>query len=77
MDAKRKLISYFYDGSLIVTCTGEKRFGSFPACVELMNRFTTVEALIGQIVADFIVEYRINDEHDLEVGYATCTPWKL
>ena len=30
-----------------------------------------------QIVADFIVEYRINDEHDLEVGYVTCTPWKL
>ena len=45
MDAKRKLISYFYDGSLIVTCTGERRFGSFPACVELMNRFTTGEAL--------------------------------
>jgi len=28
----------------------------------------------GQIVADFIVEHRINDEHDLEVGYITCTP---
>ena len=31
----------------------------------------------GQIVADFIFEYRINDEHDLEVGYITCTPQKL
>jgi len=31
----------------------------------------------GQIVADFIVEHRINDKHDLEVGYITCTPWKL
>ena len=31
----------------------------------------------GQIIADFIVEHRINDEHDLEVGYITCTPWKL
>ena len=30
-----------------------------------------------QIVADFIVEYRINDKHDLEVGYIACTPWKL
>ena len=28
----------------------------------------------GQIVADFIIEHRINDEHDLEVGYITCTP---
>ena len=26
---------------------------------------------------EFIVELRINDEHDLEVGYVTCTPWKL
>ena len=31
----------------------------------------------GQIVADFIVEHRINDKHDLEIGYITCTPWKL
>jgi len=31
----------------------------------------------GQIVADFIVEHRINNEHDLEVGYVACTPWKL
>ena len=31
----------------------------------------------GQIVADFIVEHRINDKYDLEVGYLTCTPWKL
>ena len=31
----------------------------------------------GQIIADFIVEYRINDKHDLKVGYVTCTPWKL
>ena len=31
----------------------------------------------GQIIADFIVEHRINDEHDLEVGHITCTPWKL
>ena len=26
---------------------------------------------------DFIVEHRINDKHGLEVGYVTCTPWKL
>ena len=31
----------------------------------------------GQIIADFIVEHRINDKHDLEVGYITCTTWKL
>ena len=31
----------------------------------------------SQIVLDFIIEHRINDEYDLEVGYITCTPWKL
>ena len=28
----------------------------------------------GQIIADFIVEHRINDKHALEIGYVTCTP---
>jgi hypothetical protein len=40
----------------------------------------TCEPLIsikGQIVADFIVKHRINDEHDIEVGYIACTLWKL
>ena len=36
-----------------------------------------MRAIKGQIVADFIIEHRISDEHDLEVGYVTCTPWKL
>ena len=31
----------------------------------------------SQIVADFIVEHRINDKHDLEGGYIVCTPLKL
>ena len=30
-----------------------------------------------QIIADFIVKHWINDEHDLDVGYITCPPWKL
>ena len=40
----------------------------------------TCEPLIstkGQIVADFIVKHRINDEHDIEVSYIACTLWKL
>ena len=36
-----------------------------------------LRSLRGQIIADFIVENQINDKHDLEVGYVTCTPWKL
>ena len=37
----------------------------------------SLKSMRGQIVADFIVEHRINDKHNLEVGYIICTPWKL
>ena len=47
------------------------------ALVEYDLAYESLRAVRGQIVADFIVEHRINDEHDLEVGYVTCTPWKL
>ena len=45
--------------------------------VEYDLAYESLRAIKGQIVADFIIEYRINDEHNLEVGYVTCTPWKL
>ena len=47
------------------------------ALVEYNLAYESLRAVRGQIVADFIVEYQINDEHDLEVSYVTCTPWKL
>ena len=47
------------------------------ALVEYDLAYEFLKSVKGQIVADFIVEHRINDEHDLEVGYITCTPWKL
>jgi len=33
-----------------------------------------LESMRGQIVADFIVEHRVDDKRDLEVGYITCIP---
>jgi len=47
------------------------------ALVEYDLAYESLKSVKGQIVADFIVEYRINDENDLKVGYITCTPWKL
>ena len=47
------------------------------ALVEYDLAYESLKSVKGQIVADFIVEHRINDEDDLEVGYITCTPWKL
>ena len=37
----------------------------------------SLKSMKGQILADFIVEHRIDEEHDLEVGYIVCTPWKI
>ena len=47
------------------------------ALVEYDLAYESFRAVRGQIAVDFIVEHRISDEHDLEVGYVTCTPWKL
>ena len=41
------------------------------ALVEYDLACEPLKSMRCQIVADFIVE------HDLEVGYITCTPWKL
>ena len=47
------------------------------ALVEYDLAYESLKSVKGQIVADFIVEHPINDEYNLEVGYITCTPWKL
>ena len=47
------------------------------ALIEYDLSCESLKSMKGQIVADFIVEHRINDEHDLEIGHIFCTPWKL
>ena len=44
------------------------------ALVEYDLAYESLKFVKGQIIADFIIEHRINDEHNLEVGYITCTP---
>ena len=44
------------------------------ALVEYDLACEPLKSMRSQIVADFIVEHQINDEHDLEVGYVTFTP---
>jgi hypothetical protein len=36
-----------------------------------------IGSMKGQIVADFIVQQRIDKQLDIDVGYVTFTPWKL
>ena len=85
-----KLRHYLLSSTCIVTCqadvikymiqkpilSGRIRKWAY-ALVEYDLAYESLRAVKGQIVADFIIEHRINDEHDLEVGYIICSPWKL
>jgi hypothetical protein len=85
-----KLRHYPLSGTCIITCQADvikhmlqkpilcARIGKWAyALVEYDWVYESLRAVKGQIVVDFIVGHRINDERDLEVGYITCTPWKL
>jgi hypothetical protein len=47
------------------------------ALVEYDLHCEPIRSMRGQIVVDFIVEYRIDKQLDLDVDYVTFTPWKL
>jgi len=47
------------------------------ALVEYDLSCEPLKSMRGQIVEDFIVEHQNSEEHDLEVGYIACIPWKL
>jgi hypothetical protein len=47
------------------------------ALVEYDLHCEPIRSMRGQIVADFIVQHRIDKQLDLDVGYVTFTPWKL
>ena len=85
-----KLRHYLLSSTCIVTCQADVikhmlqkpilsgRIGKWAyALAEYDLAYESLKSVKGQIVADFIVEHRINDEHNLEVGYISCTPWKL
>jgi hypothetical protein len=45
--------------------------------IEYDLAYEPLESMKGQVVADFIVEHRIDDTHKLEISYLTVTPWIL
>jgi hypothetical protein len=44
------------------------------ALIEYDLAYEPLKSMKGQVVADFIVEYRINDTHKLDMSYLTITP---
>jgi ribonuclease HI len=47
------------------------------ALIEYDLAYESLKSMKGQVVADFIVEHRINDTHELDMSYLTITPWTL
>jgi hypothetical protein len=47
------------------------------ALIKYNLAYEPLKSMRGQVVADFIVEHRINDAHKLDISYLTVTPWTL
>jgi hypothetical protein len=47
------------------------------ALIEYGLAYEPLKSMKGQVVADFIVEHRINDTHKLDISYLTVTLWTL
>jgi hypothetical protein len=45
--------------------------------IEYDLAYEPLKYMKGQVVADFIVEHRINDTHKLDTSYLTVTSWTL
>jgi len=84
-----KLRHYLLSSACIVTCQADvikhmlqklilsRRIRKWAyAFVEYDLAYESLKSVKDQIVADFIVEHRISDEHNLEVNYITCNHGK-
>jgi hypothetical protein len=45
--------------------------------IEYDLAYAPLKSMKGQVVADFIVEHRIEDTYKLDISYLTVTPWTL
>jgi ribonuclease HI len=47
------------------------------ALIEYHLAYEPLKSMKGQVVADFIIEHRIDDTHKLDISYLAVTPWIL
>jgi ribonuclease HI len=47
------------------------------AFIEYDLAYEPLKSMKGQVVADFIVEHRVDDTHELDILYLIVTPWTL
>ena len=85
-----KLRYYLLSSSCVVACQTDVikymlrnpimsgRVGKWAyALIEYDLAYEPLRSMKGQIVADFIVEHRIDNSHELDMGYITFTPWSF
>jgi hypothetical protein len=89
-----KLRHYLLTGTCIVACRSDvikhmlhrlilkEKLGKCAyALIEYDLVFESLKTMKGQVVVDFIVEHRVDVEHDdslsLDINFISCTSWKL
>ena len=85
-----KLRYYLLSSSCVIACQTDVikymlhnpimsgRIGKWAyALIEYDLAYEPLKSMKGQIVADFIVEHRIDNSHELDMGYITFTPWRF
>jgi hypothetical protein len=45
------------------------------ALIEYDLAYEPLKSIKGQVVANFIVDHRVDDTHELDISYLTVTPW--
>jgi hypothetical protein len=64
------VIKHMLYGAILSGRLGKWAYG----LVEYNLVYESLKSIKGQIVADFIVEHRVDIEHDLDVGLVLLTP---
>jgi ribonuclease HI len=67
------VVKYMLQNSNMSGRTGKWAY----ALIEYDLAYEPLKSMKGQVVADFIVEHRIDDTHKLDISYLTVTPWTL
>jgi ribonuclease HI len=67
------VIKYMLQNSIMSGRIGKWAY----ALIEYGLAYEPLKSMKSQVVADFIVEHRIDDTHKLDISYLTVTPWIL
>jgi hypothetical protein len=73
MSYQTDVIKYMLQNSVMTGRIGKWAY----ALIEYDLAYESLKSMKVQVVADFIVEHRIDDTHELDMSYLTITSWTL